>query len=1497
MHRICFFILLIVLCCTTRLFSQESKLFSTDPLLFAQEISLYISATDNKAYREKSAEQAATFNAHWLTDRFSHEVKDSLIALANVMREKQLGPFPFFFNYLKVISAFANSDQQNKSIIAWAESAKTTMGGRLARDYESYLEFTINLLEHNILNKTRTTEWKFSNGAFEFEYDGNTHLRFTSLNLICTTGNDSSVIINTSGTYDLKKIVWQGNKGRISWSRAGWEPDKVYADIIGSYTLNINDSKFTIDSVSLNNSYFFKEPLLGYLEERVLSGKPNERGVYPQFRSYLNNYFIEGVFPGINFNGGIIIKGNKFMGHGTSNEPASVSFLRNNSEFIVVRSSDFMIDLKKIVAQKASVAVYLESDSIYHPGLNMKYNHDENKLDLFRSDIGVALSPFYDSYHKVDIYCDMIAWKTNSDTIEFTVKSGLSKEHLTTFKSANFFSEDDYYKLQGIDPINPLNLVSRYASFYKTNEVSLPLFADFIKKPVEQASAMLFMLAAGGFVVYNPEEETAIIKPRLFDYLKAKAGKTDYDNIKFNSYTAKESNAVLDVNTNDLKIKGVDRITLSDSQNVKILPEDRVIVMKKNRDFTFSGNVDAGYFHFYSKEGTFQYDSFRINLPKIDSMMFDVVVKSKDPQKPDMVVPVKNVIADLTGDIIIDLPINKSGRFKSGDYPVFNSKSDSYVYFDYSFIKNGAYDRNRFYYHIDPFTIYKLDNFSTEDIRFEGYLASDSVFPFIEEPLVVLPGFDLGFEHQVPERGYPVYKGKGTFYNRLNLGNNGLIGVGKLNYLTSLSESAGFVFYLDSMESVTDKFNILSQQTGTEYPAVESNVSGQFWLPYEDVMTVSKINNPFRIFEINSEFHGQLILTPDNLTGNGMFNFSKAQVLSNLFDFNYITLTADTSDFQLKTERGEPAIETSDYRSFIDFENREGRFSALGRRSIVSFPYNKYISSMDEMLWDMDQEQITLINNAVSVVSGLEGLSLADRIDVDFTGSEFVSTHPDQDSLAFYCLKATYDMASYVIFTEGVQIIRVADAAIFPGNGKVIILEDAVMDTLRDANIIADTANKYHVFYNALVNITSRHKYHALAHYDYIDRTGKVQQLFINRIGVNENGTTVALSHIPDSAIFYLSPEFNFIGDITVYGNQEFPSFSGGYRLNQECYFTGPTWARFDTLVNPAKIFLPVHKKCYNIDGTLNEVGICRSESTALFNPAFFTPKSVAEDITVIRGNGVLTWDGQKSSFFVGTPGRIDGTSYLGNLLQLITSSCMIKGSGLIDLGVDYHPFEITSIGEIEHYIIPDSTTLRTSLILNFPFDEKLLESMADSLRQEPRLLGLDMAGNRLKPMLINLLGEKEGFGAINDYEVYGSVRKFPEKLRQSIVIADVKLKWYPSESSYISYGKIGISNILDKQVSKYVDGYIEIERRRSADAITIYLQASDNNWYFFEYKSFVLQAYASDQNFNDKLTAIERKDRTMKVAGENHIYEYVVSTRRKQIDFLRKMEYFNLNQ
>ena len=52
-----------------------------------------------------------------------------------------------------------------------------------------------------------------------------------------------------------------------------------------------------------------------------------------------------------------------------------------------------------------------------------------------------------------------------------------------------------------------------------------------------------------------------------------------------------------------------------------------------------------------------------------------------------------------------------------------------------------------------------------------------------------------------------------------------------------------------------------------------------------------------------------------------------------------------------------------------------------------------------------------------------------------------------------------------------------------------------------------------------------------------------------------------------------------------------------------------------------------------------------------------------------------------------------------------------------------------------------------------------------------------------------------------------------------------------------------------------------------------------------------ILQMISSDMAFNDYLTQLKPAKRVMNPESDTDYYEYVISTRRKVTDFLRKME------
>jgi hypothetical protein len=121
-----------------------------------------------------------------------------------------------------------------------------------------------------------------------------------------------------------------------------------------------------------------------------------------------------------------------------------------------------------------------------------------------------------------------------------------------------------------------------------------------------QTRQILLNLAFKGFINYSLETGQVYVNDKTFFYLQCSVGLKDYDVINFESNVVGEDyNGLLSLLDNNLKLKGVQEIFLSDSQNVAIFPKDQQIIIKKNRDFVFDGKVRAGLFLFVGSNFSF----------------------------------------------------------------------------------------------------------------------------------------------------------------------------------------------------------------------------------------------------------------------------------------------------------------------------------------------------------------------------------------------------------------------------------------------------------------------------------------------------------------------------------------------------------------------------------------------------------------------------------------------------------------------------------------------------------------------------------------------------------------------------------------------------------------------------------------------------------------------------------------------------------------------------
>jgi hypothetical protein len=154
--------------------------------------------------------------------------------------------------------------------------------------------------------------------------------------------------------------------------------------------------------------------------------------------------------------GGFSLEGAKIIGSGSSSGDAQLVIKKDDKELIRMKSKVFIIQSDMINAASTSIAIYYENDSIFHPGLQMKYLDEKKELTMSRDQQLRVFSPWFDSYHKIEIYCEEFSWKLGDPNIDFGMMRGPNQQGKAVFESSNYYTLRRYDKLQGIDEQNPL---------------------------------------------------------------------------------------------------------------------------------------------------------------------------------------------------------------------------------------------------------------------------------------------------------------------------------------------------------------------------------------------------------------------------------------------------------------------------------------------------------------------------------------------------------------------------------------------------------------------------------------------------------------------------------------------------------------------------------------------------------------------------------------------------------------------------------------------------------------------------------------------------------------------------------------------------------------------------------------------------------------------------------------------------------------------------------
>ncbi|MBR6067166.1 MAG: hypothetical protein IKP45_05145 [Bacteroidales bacterium] len=1495
-----------------------SAQFTLEPTKFGKEFAQQLSFTGD--IRKDGASMQKEFLTFWQSDSLTSPQRDSFIRTINMLQSKGCKPYPDFVRLTDILMEFK---RRGYDYGQYEKFEKTLLdmnaAGRKFRvnDFSEFLQDMNVFLRKRVVANNQRTKWNVSKLDFDFSYDnGKFLIKFNNIDLIGYQDRDSLKLYNTSGVLDPRAKTWVGKGGTLGWERVGYPLDSMNVSL-GDYNLNMTDIAIKADSVVFRNKYYFTQDLMGDLIDKAQNGEKPYKSTYPRFTSYSQDFDIKNIVKDVDYKGGLSVRGRNFIGSGTDDKKAEIRITKNDSVSFSAYANSFVFDPEKIASDNCEIVFRLAQDSIYHPSVSIRYtvvkrafekepaeqsrrNRKQEKqydyvengfLEVIRTREGLSNINFVDTYHQLSMDFTSLKWVVDKSVIDIATVNSQGTASEVLFESADYYTYEKYKSLKKQDARNPLEVIAsvvNYVGGYP--EFKLVDVMNYMKIARDQALQLVFALAYKGYISFDQASETIKVHDETWRFLAAHRGDSDSDVILFYSKVKSAEGVMIDEETKqvvksalgndtvanaklslanfDLKMFGVPMVHLSDSQNVTVYPKNGKLTIQKNRNFIFDGLLQAGQFYMYGSGFRFDYGMFKIDVPNCDSMKIVAMttpemgfLDANGQPKPAIV---RNKLENLSGDFYIDYPNNKSGFADYKEYPKLVSNKDSYVYYDSKQVYNGIYERDKFYFKVDPFTLDSIEGYSKDNVHFKGILVSGGIIPDLKETLVVRQSdWSLGFEYKTPAAGLPIYGGKATFKNNIDLSNKGLRGDGNIKYLTTTFSDAYVTLFPDEMEGHSKTMKMEPQKSPVEFPKVIGMENTLLWKVNKDKFHVDKDTANFVMYDGKAKLDGNLVITSQGLHGEGTTFIDKAMLESKDFVYSKDVFDADTADFSIyKNSLADIDFKGKGQKSHIDFINRRGDFKSNGDLSEQDFPKNKYKCKADETIWYMDKEELAFATSD-EIKEQLKNINVEEdweKYESTFlSSSRFESYMPGQDNLAFFVPNAVYNYKKYVITCKDVGVIRVADAAIFPSKKyDVIIRENAVMDTLVEAKITANVTSEYYKFYDSKIKIKGKRDYTADAYYEYVNDTKEPQIIHFADIGVAD-GETRAHGEITEPDGFNITRHFAYQGRVNAYAGVDSLEYVGAAKINYECD-TAPQWFKFKAFVNSEDAFIPIDKDLKSINNIVLRSSIMYGNNKIY--PAFIAKRRGTADEAMFDVNGFLHYDADSGRYEISSLEKLNERNLPGNYMSIDASTCNIKGEGLFTFSKNLtYTFNVNSYGTFEYNVETDTTTFNTTMFINMPLPNAAYEYMAKTI---PSISTdyVDENDENYHVALKQFLDTAE----YNKYMTnmsFGNFDKVPKVLLENkVVVTDLKFIYDRKSQTrgMVCGGPIGFVNFGKHRVTRYVGGYIRINKTKGSEAFEMLVEPDGEMWFYFMYKNGVLKTISSEEKYNTIISESKEK-------------------------------------
>ncbi|GAA4845848.1 hypothetical protein GCM10023331_33290 [Algivirga pacifica] len=1284
-------------------------------------------------------------------------------------------------------------------------------------------------------------------------------------------------------------------EAKVYWENVGYPRDSVYA-VLKDFSFELGTRK--IEAHSSNLFYYnYGDTLLegNFQYSLTRINQTPEKAKYPYFQSYYHNVVIKER--DYELTGGITLEGRKFSTEALGDQLSQLKVFKEDTLMITSRAKIFKKGSYGWESEEANLNInYLEKDSIVHPKGQLEYNYLNKTLFYLKADGIYEYSPYIFSFHKVGVYSNALHW--NLQKGEMNLETWKASERVPSYvNSEHYFDLAKYKDLGSYYDFHPLALVYWMARKQNDPLVDIEELSERADIPLNLLERSIGLCVAEGYMDYDQTAGEVTLLPKgvfvhhayLFykrmhrlkrktipvaskDADSTQVAKTtkklfDYDNLNLESTIEGAPNLTLYLKDSTLKVRGVERFSMSDTLRIQVTPRNKEVLLKENRNMMFGGEVRAGNLIFRGNQFDFDYDSFQVNLTDIQSVSF--WLPGQQEEAPNSIVN--------TGGVLRMNGNNKSGMRQSK--ASFRAPEGGRMDFDEqvnSELKpemiEALPESKRVYMKIPNINV---DNINEEmDMTFSGEFYSGNIFiPF--EDTIRLNMRDKAFGFKRKQQEYPLYeKDNAGYIGTLILDSKGLRGNGELNYLGSNFRSDDFQFYTDSVTTVGNSARIESEI----HPRVDMDAYSMTWHVYQDSMvfntmkrTIDDTEPPFRMYADmlqggeNIAFTGTLALMPSKVAGDGKIETQESKTESHNFKFRKRTYESDNSTFTIK---GETVADKDGLRGVHmhvlgDLERNEVVIKKEGQDSQFTFPNNEFKTEIEEARWKILEKKVYMN-------------SQGDR-------KNFASTKNGNSPLIIPGKHAIYDLQDYSLSIGGVENITVANSYIYPSEEDSVVMvgKGGEIENLENAEVVFDKDNQYHRLTNANIQVVDSRNYKGSGYYLYHNEENDTITLSIDEIGQEyvEDGeveTTIitAKGEVLEEDAFLFKPGFRFSGKYMLKHDMRYMGFDGKFRL--EVDEEGLNWYTYKKdLSDPENDSLPV----IIVDENLEMFGQNYNPKVGIYLNTLAMPQGtflhydekLDKGRAIVKGVGKLSF--KDGLYQVKGDGDMLTNPYYWNHITYDHMANEIRFEGKMELikNVNIKEYQVDFYGK-GHMNVPPlgEESLDAPIFESHAAIYLRAEALKKGKSAIKEDIGIDddrgdsyepqgaviLSHHRqevlalLRPLIDN--GDTELFGNFGETMETGELLYDIARLSENgILISNAHIKW-SEEGAFYNEGTIGLVSAFGVMINQEVDGLIEIPKagQRGDDyTFRLYFE-KERVQYFISVERGKLSVWSSNEEF-----------------------------------------------